>query len=433
MADSSSSKPSSTIVSQKSIAGYHLLNEISDDSEHQSNLVDNLDKITEYTLREVAMNIGVNDEDTIDSEVLALNIIKKCLGPTYEYRNNAVPKIGEIPVSRLQDCYISKRNKGDVMVSYQGSDVLYVEVHSSSTYDCTARKTVYLLMECLRMLKAFGVKQPKMDAFVFPRKNKQRCVVRLRMQYSPDLVQFQYSFICLQISEISSALSSAVQSNTAECQNFTPEPQLDYILWLTVEERENWGTKLVNAKSKFGILLMNDDICFKKPIFSESFYKLLSLSQIQHMPIYSAVIPPLFVKYNKIRHDPLNYEEGRRCSRELVIKVTEVIQSIHTVTPGHGYMHNDLRLPNICFDAHFNPILIDLDFYTIYIPNTDDKDMERFADELVKCFKGSQVAQDDSFLQEYKKGKYNQSLLEKSIVNTGLDSVESVITTRVTR
>ena len=452
MTHSSSSKPSSTIISQKPItaAGCCLLDEISDDSEHHCSflqvynlnelVIDNLDKITEYNLKDVAKEIGISTSDKDKNEVLASNIIKKCLedlGPTYEYQINVVPKIGNTSVSKLKECYISKNNKGDVLVSYQGSDVLYVEVHSSSTYDCTARKTVFLLMECLRLLKAFGVKQPKMDAFVFPRKEHPRCVVMLSMQYSPDLVQFQYSFRCLKISEIHSVLRSAVKSNTAVCQNLIhmhqPDSELDYILWLTVEEREKWGSKLDNEKSKFGILLMNDSICLKKPISSESFYKLLSITQIQHMPTYSPVVPPLFVKYNKIKYDPLNYEEGRRCSRELVIKVTTVIQSIHTVFAdhGHGYMHNDLRLPNICFDENFNPVLIDLDFYTFYIQkHTVDKDMKRFADELVKCFESSQVAQDDLFIQKYKKGNYDKSLLENSIVNTGSHSVKSVITTR---
>ena len=43
------------------------------------------------------------------------------------------------------------------------------------------------------------------------------------------------------------------------------------LYWLTAEERQKWGTNLYNAKSDFGILLMNDETCFKRPIFTESF------------------------------------------------------------------------------------------------------------------------------------------------------------------
>ena len=270
MGESSTFRPSSTVKSQVPITNCFLLSEVKEDSRHHDRLalkyklnvlvIENLDKIEEYNLRDVAAKVGVNDKDT--NEVLALNIIKKCLGSAYEYQTNTEPKIGNTPVSKLKECYISTNsNRGDVMVSYGRSDVLYAEVHSSSTYDCTVRKTVYLLMEYLRMLKAFGVMQPKMDAFVFPRKECQKCVVRLRMQYLPNFVQFQYSFRCLQIHEISSALTIAVQSNRDVCQDLTDEVRLDCILWLTAEERQKWGTNLYNAKSDFGILLMKDEIC----------------------------------------------------------------------------------------------------------------------------------------------------------------------------
>ena len=432
---------SSTLKSKTSITGYFLLHEIVEDRQYHNRLItkyniklklkiDNLDEIEEYSLSDVAAHIGVSDAD--ENEPLALSIINKCLGPIYEYRKNSQPKIGGIGVSHLKECYISANpnnpNRGDVMVSYDGSDVLYTEVHSDGTYDCTARKTVYLLMECLRMLKAFGVKEPKMDAFVFPRKEKKRCVVRLRMQYLPDLVEFQYSIRCLEIRDVWLALTTAVQSNKDVCENLTNQsPRLDYILWLTDEERGQWGYNLHNVKSGYGILLMNNDICLKKPISSNSFEKLAYISRFQrhekadYMPTYSIVAK--FVKYDKICHDPLTYEEARRCCYELVIKIYKVTQSIHNA----GYMHNDLQLPNICFNLHFEPILIDFDFATFCLPHEFDVDMEKFADEMVNCFERSQDAQNDPFIQKYAEGMYVESLLEKSIVATGESTVRSII------
>ena len=431
---------SSSVKSQTLTNEHFLLSETSENTTHHSRLIakfhlstrkvkiGELDEITEYNLNDVAKEMGVND--IYANESLALNIIKKCLGSAYEYLKNSEPKIGGIGVSRLKECYIRGIYRGDVMVSYDGSDVLYTEVHSDGTYDCTARKTVYLLMECLRMLKAFGVKEPKMDAFVFPRKEKKRCVVRLRMQYLPDLVRFQYSIKCLEIHEVWSALTTAVQSNKAVCENLTNQsPRLEYILWLTDEERGQWGPNLHNVKSGNGILLMNNDICLKKPISLNSLEKLRGISKLQrhevtqYMPTYSFEAIPQFVKYNKIRHDSLTYEEGRKCCHELVIKIYEATQSIHEA----GFMHNDLRLPNICFDPNFEPILIDFDFATFCLSLEFDVDMEKFADEMVNCFERSQAAQDDLFIQEYAKGKYDVSLLNTSIVATGKFSVKSII------
>ena len=449
MSESTTSMPSSTVKSQVPITNCFLLSETQEDSRHHDRLaskhklnaltIENLDKIEEYDLKDIAAIMGVNDKDS--NEKLASNIIEKCLrfhdsayARDYKYQTNAEPKIGGTPVSDLKECYISTNsNKGDVMVSYEGSHVLYVEVHSSCTYGCTIRKTVYLLMECLRMLKAFGVTQPKMHAFAFPRKKSQRCVVKLSMQYLPDSVRFQYSFKCLQLHEISSALTIAVQANKHACQNLAGEAQLDYILWLTAEERQIWGTNLYNAKSGFGVLLMNDETCLKRPIFTESFSMLHSIAELQaygrrfpHMPVFNVAIPRVFIRYNKIRHQPLSYKEGRRCSRQLVMTITEVIQKIHTA----GYMHRDLKLASICFDLNFDPILIGFDLCTIYIQNDVDADMEKFANELIECFENSQAAQGDLFIRNYAKGEYHTSLLEISVVNDGISSIRSVIIDR---
>ena len=149
----------------------------------------------------------------------------------------------------------------------------------------------------------------------------------------------------------------------------------------------------------------------------------------QHMPIYSFVvdpIPPMFIQYNKITHKPLSSEEGKRCSLELVKKVTKAIQGIHHV----GYMHKDLRLANIFFDSNFDPILIGFDLSTIYIQSDVDVDMEKFAGDLIKCFEDSQTAQADLFIQEYAKGRYFSTLLKTSILSTGISSVQSVINDR---
>ena len=88
------------------------------------------------------MREGVDGRSS--NEELALRIIKKYLGPAaYKYRTDDELIIGGTRVSELiKRCYISKNNRGDVMVECGGSDVLYVEVHSGGTYDCTIRKTV---------------------------------------------------------------------------------------------------------------------------------------------------------------------------------------------------------------------------------------------------------------------------------------------------
>ena len=83
MGESSTFRPSSTVKSQVPITNCFLLSEIKEDSRHHDRLalkyklnalaIENLDKIEEYNLRDVAAKVGVNDKDT--NEVLALKII----------------------------------------------------------------------------------------------------------------------------------------------------------------------------------------------------------------------------------------------------------------------------------------------------------------------------------------------------------------------
>ena len=96
--------------------------------------------------------------------------MKKCLGSVYDYQTDSEPKIQDKPISHLQRCYIRNSNRGDVIVHFEQSDILVVEVHSNK-YNCTTMKAVYLLMEQLRMLKAFGIRNQKCVLMCFHANN----------------------------------------------------------------------------------------------------------------------------------------------------------------------------------------------------------------------------------------------------------------------
>ena len=180
------------------------------------------------------------------------------------------------------------------------------------------------------MLKAFGVVQPTMDAFVFPRKECNRCVVKITMTYDINTVTFKYYITCIPIHQVTTSLMCAVMNNKAACQNLTNSPKLDYIIWLTADERNKWGLNFSLTKSGFGVLLMNNNVCLKKPIYSESFTMLMLISKYEEnsrIPNYKPVLTSHFMQYNKVRHDPLTGEEAHLCSLDLTRKIYEVIRS----------------------------------------------------------------------------------------------------------
>ena len=63
----------------------------------------NLDIIEEYNLKNLAGRV-FGTEVTDDNETLALRIVQKCLGSSYDYRKNSEPKIHNIPISMLYKC-----------------------------------------------------------------------------------------------------------------------------------------------------------------------------------------------------------------------------------------------------------------------------------------------------------------------------------------
>ena len=62
-------------------------------------------------------------------------------------------------------------------------------------------------------------------------------------------------------------------------------------------------------------------------------------------------------RYSRAKFGPLNEFEAKKCLRNFVIGAKSALDELHLI----GLMHNDVRLPNFCFNASFEVILIDLD------------------------------------------------------------------------
>lgn len=50
-------------------------------------------------------------------------------------------------------------------------------------------------------------------------------------------------------------------------------------------------------------------------------------------------------------------EDALKCLRSLVTGIKEALDELHLL----GFSHNDIRLPNVCFDESYRAILIDID------------------------------------------------------------------------
>ena len=65
-----------------------------------------------------------------------------------------------------------------------------------------------------------------------------------------------------------------------------------------------------------------------------------------------------FFRYPHIKHDPLTRAEAKRCLMALYRGLYNALEEVHSKL---GLAHMDVRLPNICFNNLYEPVLIDLD------------------------------------------------------------------------
>ena len=69
---------------------------------------------------------------------------------------------------------------------------------------------------------------------------------------------------------------------------------------------------------------------------------------------------PVFI-FPMMRYQPLLKDEVVHCMKGFVKSAIEAIKQLHRF----GYLHNDIRLPNMCFNETFQVVLIDFNRATV--------------------------------------------------------------------
>ena len=124
------------------------------------------------------------------------------------------------------------------------------------------------------------------------------------------------------------------EGHQIECQHHVVVKSIDgyiYKLLYEAEEKDNF------------LFLMQKKTALKNVIYPEKL----------HLPNHTIVLQ----KYRCSKFGPLNQAEARKCLRSFIVGAKSALDELH----GIGLSHNDIRLPNFCFNANFEVILIDLD------------------------------------------------------------------------
>ena len=246
-----------------------------------------------------------------------------------------------------------------------GSDipVTIVEV-DSSPYEGTIKKCLTCVVELLRVYRSYNTSITQSVGYAFPKLDTNQCVVKVLVTWTN--LTFRYALTLLETPEdVGEDLKRLTSPSIPHADDMQ---ECSFVIRLSSSDLQLFGDGAKQEPSQSSILVHNtDNYYYKYPIDIEEQRTLLHIyiqttqldvadrHRISFNPVQKGTL--FFMKYEKVTHCPLTVDEASKCLKALVQQLHEAIQAFHD----EGWAHADIRLPNVCFDASYRPILIDLD------------------------------------------------------------------------
>ena len=275
--------------------------------------------------------------------------------------------------------YSSLHQRSDVTVRVISDNmpVLVVEVHSGkgeSEFKATFNKLILCLVELLRFLSNYcgDCSNLVVTGFVFPNFAEDTHVIECKVKWNG----FRFYVTCedLRKAEVKEKLNAAARYMLRKEFNKFPEDL--YFLKLSQSHH------LAVYNRAFGTTVKQGDACEVEQIatpssilvhckdkkkyvkvYPENTYNRLVAINVNDqvngilLPNHNPKIRDVMV-FDALKYQPLERDQAKRCLKELVCKIGRVLIDVHTT---FEMAHLDVRLPNICFDDNYQPILIDPD------------------------------------------------------------------------
>ena len=306
-----------------------------------------------------------------------------------------------INVDHLLNLYDTPNNLSDVaiMINYEQkmTNLVNIEVNSSPI-EQTVSKTIHGLIQLARIVKCHEVKDVCLTGFSLPNLQKKTVAVKTEVKYDSQLMAFDVSSKPIKCENFAHELYSAISRNhkvLQDCQFKKPtQHSKELILCLSEDEMGRFGSNPVQKYAKYGILFEvtkeGKTYCCKKPKYNDTLSTLTTLAlepallALHHQNLNFAIkykyeyIPKVFM-YEKVKFGPLPYKDAVSCLHDLLTKLKAVCESLSSLL----ICHNDVRVPNICFNEKFEIVLIDFDKATLNKGNCF-QDLSIFAQDLIE-------------------------------------------------
>lgn len=289
--------------------------------------------------------------------------------------NNEVPCL-----SGLSPILCSTHIRPDVMARNSHHQYgLYAEVLSSPMIK-TEYKALLVGINVLRLLQCNDNTIYDIDVFVFPKRDVSRFIGKIHLSW--DGLQVT---VCYKIYDtIQEGLDAVVVSARNNWHVLNRPILKDYLFLLSKSHYQKLCAKCVaklslntslnvlkQYKSQTHIILLCTNGTVIKLIYS--FDEKLAyldgtipnddgvMTHLIKWKLCSIPAKIMAVCYKKVFYDPLSTAEAGQCLKDFVEKTARALNHIHSSL---GRAHNDVRLPNICFNENFEVIFIDLERVT---------------------------------------------------------------------
>ena len=291
--------------------------------------------------------------------------------PAYKLKisvNTAVPGMSALPV--LETAPV-KRSDVNVYVELDGPKkpkklALQIEVHSSPIRN-TVSKAIYGAADILRLLRYTDEAFNSVTVFVFPKKEEPTCVGKITVSY--ETLRFMYKIEWLpDVTTVWDEIGKVLDDNI---DNLPVLPDVgdvhkDYLIILSPRQLEEFEGGAKQVISQHHVMVESNGKIFKV-VNEVEIRKLLLLRELLLLERSSArqfchfIVPviqkPNIIHYDKVPFGPLEEDQACKYLRTLSQKICAALEELH----GFGYAHGDVRLPNVCFNSHYDAVLIDMD------------------------------------------------------------------------
>ena len=321
-----------------------------------------------YDLELLASELSVNldHSGTLLNERLAEECIKSmanaCKIKIKTLHNREVQLTSKVP-----PLCVSTHERADVVVYDEAMSkvILLIEVQSSPML-FSERKATLGAADMIRFLRNSDSTFTEFTSFVFPKIGVHQCIIQIRVKW--ETLKFSYSLKRLLDMKEAVAVVQDVLRNQWSSVPALPRHVDDNHLILLSQDDLTWfsTTNPQQVPSYHNIVVTDSCYIYKVVKDLPDYCRLLKLHlacvlagrKPTHFVVAKAdSAHPTLVMYPKVLHNPLQVDSASKCLRTLVHKIKAALDELHET----GFTHNDVRLPNICFDDKLEAVLIDLD------------------------------------------------------------------------